>query len=399
MPGPPPSHSIDDLLVHARWLNRLARHLVRDSDFAADLTQEVWLAAHRSPPDRARPVRPWLKEVLRNAVRMRLRRDGRQTRSEETAPLPEPFPSPAAVQEQLELQRELVEAVMTLDEPLRTVILLRFFEEKSSSEIARALQVPAGTVRWRLKMAVDRLRGELDRRCPGGRRQWALAFASGSIGKGTVGKGALVMAKMKTTGAALLLALLIGSGAWWLSGALPQAPVAPARSEQRPTQQTLRSGWALPEPDEGRPGEISGRVLDSGGRPVAEATITLVRGTAEILAGGRVTPSADVRADGRGAFVFNSVPAGRYMVFAMARGWAPGQAAVVVPDRGRVSVDLVLGAGGVVLSGRVFDAGGGPIAHASLRLARGDRPAGALCASYPPRAVHRPGRGRRLREQ
>ena len=45
-----------------------------------------------------------------------------------------------------------------LDEPYRTTLLLRYGEMLSSVEIARRQQVPAGTVRWRLKSAVDRLR-------------------------------------------------------------------------------------------------------------------------------------------------------------------------------------------------------------------------------------------------
>jgi RNA polymerase sigma factor (sigma-70 family) len=369
MSGPLPSRSLDELLVHASWLNRLARHLVRDADFAADLTQEVWLAAHRSPPDRARPARPWLSEVLRNAIRMRLRRDARQARSEEAALPPAALPSSEAVHEQLELQRHLVDAVMTLDEPLRVVVLLRFFEEKSSSEIAHALGVPAGTVRWRLKLAVDRLRSELDRRCPGGRRQWVLAATGGSLGwPHTFGKGALAMAKLKTAGAgaALLLALLVGTGLWSMVGAYKSPANAPARDPRAAAATTFHSGWSLPEPDEGQPGTITGRVRDPAGNPVADATIILVRATSDSLAGGKITPTADVRSAASGTFAFTTVPAGRYTAVAMARGWAPGRAEVLVADHGDATVDMVLAAGGAVLSGQVFDAGGGPIAHASI---------------------------------
>ena len=66
---------------------------------------------------------------------------------------------------------------MGLPEPLRTTVLLRYFEERSSSEIARRMGVPAGTVRWRLKKAIERLRADLDQRFAGNRRTWAIALA------------------------------------------------------------------------------------------------------------------------------------------------------------------------------------------------------------------------------
>lgn len=53
--------------------------------------------------------------------------------------------------------------VADLTEPYRSTILLRYSEGMEPTEIARKLGLPPGTVRWRLKRAMDRLRAEIER--------------------------------------------------------------------------------------------------------------------------------------------------------------------------------------------------------------------------------------------
>ena len=74
---------VDVLLAEARWLRRLARGLVRDPAEAADVEQETWAAALAARPDPGRPLRPWLRTVLLNVIRMRHR--GRGPREEREA--------------------------------------------------------------------------------------------------------------------------------------------------------------------------------------------------------------------------------------------------------------------------------------------------------------------------
>ena len=53
-----------------------------------DLVQETWLAALKTGPDDPARLRPWLAQVLRNALRRRLRDDGRRrAREQETVGL------------------------------------------------------------------------------------------------------------------------------------------------------------------------------------------------------------------------------------------------------------------------------------------------------------------------
>jgi DNA-directed RNA polymerase specialized sigma24 family protein len=77
----------------------------------------------------------------------------------------------------MQLQRLVAELILELEEPYRSTVLLRFYEERTASEIARREGVAAATVRWRLKEGLGRLRARLDERHQGQRRAWVLAMA------------------------------------------------------------------------------------------------------------------------------------------------------------------------------------------------------------------------------
>src|SRR5688572_9187194 len=141
---------LEELLLHADWLRRLARHLAGDG--GEDLAQDVWLTARRSPPDEARTARPWLAQVLHNLAHTRRRDAARRAQRERDfhAVLPDRTAAVDEVYGRLELERLIAELVMALDEPLRTVVVLRYFEGLDSERIAELTGAPAGTVRWRL---------------------------------------------------------------------------------------------------------------------------------------------------------------------------------------------------------------------------------------------------------
>ncbi len=162
------------MLSQADWLRGLARCLAHSGADAEDLVQETWVAAMRSPPEPGRPPRPWLAQVMRNLLRMDLRGTARRSaREEEASRGQEPVAASADVAlERLELQRMIAAMVKELDEPFRTVILLRFFEGQLPADIARTQGIPAGTVRWRINEGVRRLRQQLDDAHGGRREAW-----------------------------------------------------------------------------------------------------------------------------------------------------------------------------------------------------------------------------------
>jgi len=167
--------SVETLLAERAWVEALARSLVADDATAADVVQQTWLAAVESPPRSS--SRGWLARVVRNAAFQSHRAASRRARHEAAAVARAPEPSPADTVVRAEAHRRVVDAVMALDEPYRTSVLLRFFEGLESADVARRTGVPVETARTRIKRALALLRGRLDRDAGGDGRAWALAIA------------------------------------------------------------------------------------------------------------------------------------------------------------------------------------------------------------------------------
>ncbi len=223
------SLSPEELLVHADWLRKLAYALVSDPDDAGDLVQDTMVAALSKPPSRPGPLRPWLAGVARNLARMQFRSTSRRSRREdETFRLaPSEEVGASALLERLEMQQRIAAKVHELDEPYRETILLRYYEGLSAAEIAKRIDTPAGTVRWRLKTGMDKLRSQLDEAHRGDRSAWALLVSplsevtepTASVAAGGL-KGTILMGTgWKIFIAAMILAVglfAFGSYAnWW----------------------------------------------------------------------------------------------------------------------------------------------------------------------------------------
>src|SRR5215468_5349923 len=197
------------LLEHADGLRALARRLV-GADRADDVVQETFAAALRSPPDPDRPARPWLGRVLRNVAKMRYRGDARRMlREDAVAVEPVTANDPAQIVGRLEVHRAVCDALVALDEPYRTTLVLHYYDGLSLAEIARKDSVPEATVRWRHKQALDRLRARLDERSGGDRRAWMAALAPLASARPVV-MGGLLVKKLLVGLALLVLVLLVG---------------------------------------------------------------------------------------------------------------------------------------------------------------------------------------------
>jgi RNA polymerase sigma-70 factor (ECF subfamily) len=212
----------EKLLAEARWASHLARSLVRDDAAAQDVVQSALVAALESAPGVEGRLRPWLARVVRNFAAQSRRSEAHRSEREQVSARAERSPSAAETAERLESQRVLVEALEALEEPYRTTVTLRYLEGLSAAQIARRERIPAGTVRWRLKEGLDRLRARLDKRFQGGRGSWALALlpilkrpplgAAAAASASGVLEGVLLMNTMLKVGiaAAVLVAAMIG---------------------------------------------------------------------------------------------------------------------------------------------------------------------------------------------
>jgi RNA polymerase sigma-70 factor, ECF subfamily len=147
----------------------LAYRIVGDRLVAEEVTQEASLSVWRSGArfDRARgSVRTWLLGVVRNRAIDVLRREaGRApTVSLELDTVPEQesrFEPTDAEAMRRESGREVRGALADLPDDQLKVVQLAYFGGLSHSEIAEVLGMPLGTVKGRMRLAMEKMRATL----------------------------------------------------------------------------------------------------------------------------------------------------------------------------------------------------------------------------------------------
>ncbi|HEX6886191.1 MAG TPA: sigma factor-like helix-turn-helix DNA-binding protein, partial [Planctomycetota bacterium] len=169
-----------------------------------------------------------------NLWRDRARGAARRVASEAAVARDEAVPSGAEILAELEVAEALAREVAALEEPLRLVVHLRYFEDRTPDEIAARCALPRETVRTRLRRGLARLRERMDRAHGGERSAWMLALAplarsaegnaaGAALAGGTVLVGTAMTTKLLLSGAAAVAAvgLLI-----WTRTDEPAAPPA-----------------------------------------------------------------------------------------------------------------------------------------------------------------------------
>lgn len=123
---------------------------------AQDVMATLWQKAHLFDPARA-SVATWVFTIARNRRIDALRR-ARRPEPEDLPWGPEPEPDQAEVFEAQQDTIRLGAALARLPEAQRALIERAFFGELSHSEIAAETGLPLGTVKSRIRLALDRLR-------------------------------------------------------------------------------------------------------------------------------------------------------------------------------------------------------------------------------------------------
>jgi RNA polymerase sigma-70 factor (ECF subfamily) len=120
-------------------------------DDAEELAQEAFCRVWEKLPTLRQPDRivSWLYRIAHNLAVSATRRPQGAPLPAEAVAVADSRPDPGA---------DVHRAVGSLPEPQRLVVSLRHFTGLSHEEIARTLNVPAGTVRSRLSRAYERLR-------------------------------------------------------------------------------------------------------------------------------------------------------------------------------------------------------------------------------------------------
>lgn len=259
--------SPEQWMAESRWLRRLALRLVGNAAHAEDLVQDTWLTALRRRPAACGAPREWLAAVVRRMSHTRRRAEARRTERERATYADVSPPRPDELFQRAEAQKLLAEAVMRLEEPYRSTVILRYTEDLTPAEIARRRGLSASTVRSHLKRALAKLREDLESRSANDAREWTLALAPliprgrSAAGESLFRGGSLAMGKWIVSVSVLVL---VAAGWWtWESGSEPSlhgmAPAADVERRERARELAVeqavrdRAVPALPVPAQDEP--------------------------------------------------------------------------------------------------------------------------------------------------
>lgn len=151
--------------IHARGVRNVIYRMCGDAQIAEDAAQETfiqaWLCLASYRPQM--PIRNWLYRIAVNAATDMLRREKRILPNDlDELSLPDPQLGPEAMFFQEERTALIQNAVVSLPDACRAVLVLREYEGLSYHEIADALDIPMGTVMSRLNYARKLLKEKLE---------------------------------------------------------------------------------------------------------------------------------------------------------------------------------------------------------------------------------------------
>ncbi len=359
-------------MTHQAWLRGLVVELVGESD-ADDVVQQTYMAALSSPPRDRRAARGWLARVARNFVRRRHRAVVASEHRERRAARPESLPATYDIVADLAMQRHVSACVLALDEPYRSTLLWRFYEQLSIGEIAARSGDKSSTVRSRLQRGLEILRGRLHRDYGSDwrvlvavplLRPTAVLQPSVAITFLSIGAKALLMTKpgKLAVGLCVLIATCWAILPWManepstpaLQTTVGEPSIAGRVSEMGrgkvfhgvPDRHLIVDSVAQPNPSS-TVEPVAGFVVDDSGRPVADIEVALLP-----MDGSGVPFLSAAVSDADGRFTLPSRP-GEFELRP-----APSHAALRsarLPLRGDRSVALLVVAPAVRLHGRVAD--------------------------------------------
>jgi RNA polymerase sigma-70 factor (ECF subfamily) len=154
--------------THADLVYGLARRVTRDEQLARDITQEVFAYLWEFPGrvDLARgSIRAYLAVVTHRRAVDEVRRSERRARTEASlaAPMAQDGPEGDVVEAAAARWRRdrLAAGMAALPSEQRTAVELAYYNGLTYKEVARALNIPEGTAKSRLRLAMSRLRAVL----------------------------------------------------------------------------------------------------------------------------------------------------------------------------------------------------------------------------------------------
>jgi RNA polymerase sigma-70 factor (ECF subfamily) len=156
---------------HAARGLRVARAICRDLGRAEDVVQESFLAIWRSRAS-YRPetgsFQAWAMTIVKNRALDSLRSAAARPQTQDGVTAEDPAPGADSKsdspQDEVLARSErdaLLASLRQLPEAQAEVIVLAFYGELSHSEIAAELDLPAGTIKGRMRLGLEKLRREM----------------------------------------------------------------------------------------------------------------------------------------------------------------------------------------------------------------------------------------------
>jgi len=150
--------------LHYRSLVKLASLLIDDRALCEEVVQDAFVAVFRSAArlrdDSKLPA--YLRSAVLNGARSQLRK--RQVRSRLRIVRDDDTPSAEASAMVADDQQAVIDALRTLPDRQRDVLVLRFYLDLSESEIADTLGIGGGTVKTHVRRGLESLARELENR-------------------------------------------------------------------------------------------------------------------------------------------------------------------------------------------------------------------------------------------
>jgi RNA polymerase sigma-70 factor (ECF subfamily) len=140
----------------------MAYRVLGDRQLAEECTQDVFVAVWRnagSYDERRAQVTTWLFTIARNrALDLARRRAARPVDPHEDVWTTDEAPDTADLAAAAEHSARVAEAMSELPTVQREALILAYFDGLSHTEIAERLAIPVGTVKGRIRLALDRMR-------------------------------------------------------------------------------------------------------------------------------------------------------------------------------------------------------------------------------------------------
>lgn len=149
---------------HSTMVYRFALRFVRKPEAAEEIVQDVffkiWNKASSYHPQSSQ-VTTWMLSICRHACIDALRKQKNQPQAVEPDPAYELPDTETDVEEQVEWkekQKQVHQALHSLPAEQRQVVEWMYFQGLTQSEIARQYSIPVGTIKSRVRLAMNKLK-------------------------------------------------------------------------------------------------------------------------------------------------------------------------------------------------------------------------------------------------